>query len=84
VQTPPAPDPDASELSRTFAPHARYAEVVAAVAHLNSEIERIQAPCREVPVAAFNFGAQGQLMAPDDPEDRGAPAFIGGSVRVHF
>lgn len=84
VQTPPAPDPDASELSRTFAPHARYAEVVAAVAHLNSEIERIQAPCREVPVASFNFGAQGQLMAPDDPEDRGAPAFIGGSVRVHF
>ena len=84
VQTPPAPDPDASELSRTFAPHARYAEVVAAVAHLNSEIDRIQAPCREVPVASFNFGAQGQLIAPDDPEDRGAPTFIGGSVRVHF
>jgi len=84
VQTPPAPDPDASELSRTFAPHARYAEVVAAVAHLNSEIERIQAPCREVPVASFNFGAQGQLIAPDDPEDRGAPTFIGGSLRVHF
>ncbi len=84
VQTPPVPDPDASELARTFAPHARYAEVVAAVAHLNSEIERIQAPCREVPVASFNFGAQGQLVAPDDPEDRGAPSFIGGSVRVHF
>ncbi len=84
VQTPPAPDPDASELSSTFAPHARYAEVVAAVAHLNTEIERIQAPCRQVPVASFNFGAQGQLIAPDDPQDRGAPTFVGGSLRLHF
>lgn len=84
VQTPPAADPEASELSRTFAPHARYAEVVAAVVHLNSEIERIQAPCREVPVASFNFGAQGQLIAPDDPTDRGAPTFIGGSIGLHF
>lgn len=84
VQSPPAPDPEASKLSRTFAPHARYAEVVGAVAHLHSEIERIQASCREVPVASFSFGAQGQLIAPDDPEDRGAPTFIGGSVRLHF
>ena len=84
VQTPPAPDPDASEVPRTFAPHARYAEVVSAVAHLNSEIERIQTPCREVPVASFNFGAQGQVIAPDDPDDRGAPTFIGGSLRLHF
>jgi len=84
VQTPPAADPEASELSQTFAPHARYAEVVAAVVNLNSEIERIQAPCREVPVASFNFGAQGQLIAPDDPDDRGAPTFIGASVGLHF
>ncbi len=84
VQTPPAPDSDASEISRSFAPHARYAEVVAAVAHLHSEIERIQAPCREVPVASFNFGVQGQLTTPDDPEDRGAPTFIGGSFRLRF
>jgi hypothetical protein len=84
VPTPPAADPDASQLARDFAPHARYTEVVAAVAHLNSEIERIQAPCREVPVASFNFGAQGQVIAPDDPEDRGAPTFIGASLRLHF
>lgn len=84
VQTPPAVDPDASELSRTFAPHARYAEVVAAVVHLNSEIERIQAPCREVPVASVNFGVQGQLTTPDDPEDRGVPTFAGVSLGLHF
>lgn len=83
VQTPPTPDPEASEVSRTFAPHARYAEVVAAVAHLHSEIERIQAPCREVPVASFDFGVQGQLTETEDPEDR-TPTSIGGSLRIHF
>ncbi|MBT0959885.1 eCIS core domain-containing protein [Denitromonas iodatirespirans] len=87
VQTPPAPDPEASELSRTFAPQARLAEVVAAVANVHSEIERVSAPCREVPVAEFEFGAQGQLTAPDTPPTPGTlpPAsFIGGSLRLHF
>ncbi|MEZ5628230.1 MAG: DUF4157 domain-containing protein [Rhodocyclaceae bacterium] len=87
VQTPPPPDPEASELSRTFAPHARYAEVVAAVANVHSEIERVGAPCREVPVAEFEFGAQGQLTAPDTPPTPGTPppaSFIGGSLRFRF
>jgi hypothetical protein len=87
VQTPPAPDPDASEVSRTFAPQARLAEVVGAIANVHSEIERVGAPCREVPVASFDFGAQGQLTTPDTPPSPGTlpPAnFIGGSLRLHF
>lgn len=87
VQTPPAPDPEASEVSRTFAPHARLAEVVGAIANMHSEIERVGAPCREVPVASFDFGAQGQLTTPDTPPSSGAlpPAnFIGGALRLHF
>ena len=87
VQSPPAPDPEASELSRTFAPHARYAEVVGAIAHLNSEIERIGAPCREVPVASINFGVQGPLTTPDEPVtpgDTSQGSFVGGSLTLHF
>lgn len=87
VQTPPAPDPEASELERTFAPHARLAEVVGAVANLDSEIDRVGAPCREVPVASFNFGVQGQLTTADEPVAPGTPppaSFIGGSLRFHF
>ena len=87
VQTPPAPDPEASEVSRTFAPHARLAEVASAIANVHSEIERVGAPCREVPVASFDFGAQGQLTTPDTPPSPGAlpPAnFIGGALRLHF
>lgn len=87
VQTPPAPDPEASELESTFAPHARLAEVVGAVANLKSEIDRVGAPCREVPVASFNFGVQGQLTTPDEPIAPGTPppaSFIGGSLRFHF
>ncbi len=87
VQTPPAPDPDASKLERTFAPHARLAEVVGAVANVKSTIDRARASCREVPVASFDFGVQGQLTTPDEPATPGSlpPAtFIGGSLRLHF
>ena len=87
VQTPPAPAPDASELERTFAPHARLAEVVGAVANVQSTIDRVGAPCREVPVASVNFGVQGQLTTPEAPTSPGSPppaTFIGGSLRVHF
>lgn len=87
VQTPPAPDPEASALERDLAPQARLAEVVASIANLHSEIERIQAPCREVPVASFDFGAQGQLTTPETPAAPGtlpAASFIGGSLRLHF
>ncbi|MCZ4304107.1 DUF4157 domain-containing protein [Zoogloeaceae bacterium G21618-S1] len=87
VQTPPPPDPEASELSRSVAPQARYAEVIAAMANVHSEIERVGAPCREVPVAEVEFGAQGQLTTPDTPPTPGSlpPAsFIGGSLRFRF
>ncbi|WP_416138194.1 hypothetical protein ACM26W_17190 [Halomonas sp. HK25] len=87
VQTPPAPDPEASELSRTFAPQARYAEVIGAVAKLKSEIDRVGAPCREVPVMSAEFGVQGPLTRPDEPAGPSSvpPAsFIGGSLRLHF
>lgn len=87
VQTPPAPAPGASELERTFAPHARLAEVVAAVAHLKSEIDRVGAPCREVPLATFQFGVQGPLTAPATPPEPGTPppaTFVGGSLRFNF
>ncbi|MCP5223413.1 MAG: DUF4157 domain-containing protein [Zoogloeaceae bacterium] len=87
VQTPPAPDPEASEVSRTLAPQMRFAEVIAAMANVHSEIERVGAPCREVPVAEFEFGAQGQLTTPDTPSTPGTlpPAsFIGGSLRFRF
>jgi hypothetical protein len=87
VQTPPAPDPEASEPARTFAPHLRYAEVVGAVANLKSEIDRVGASCREVPVASFNFGVQGDLATPDEPAQPGGTAagtFVGGSLTLHF
>jgi hypothetical protein len=87
VQTPPAPEPGASELETTFAPHARFAEVIGAVAHLKSEIDRVGAPCREVPVASFSFGVQGPLTRPGEPAGPGTPppaSFVGGSLRFHF
>ena len=84
VQNPPAPDPEASELEQTFAPHMRLADVVSAVANVHSTVERVQAACREVPVASFDFGVQGPLSAPD-PGDEDAPGtFIGGGIRLHF
>jgi hypothetical protein len=87
VQNPPAPEPGAGELETTFAPHARFAEVVGAVANLKSEIDRVGAPCREVPVASFQFGVQGPLTTPEEPAGPGTPppaSFIGGSLRLHF
>jgi hypothetical protein len=86
VQNPPAPAPDASDLSRTFAPHMRYAEVVAAVANLHSEIERVGAPCREVPVFSAQLGVTGPLTRPDTPTGPGtAPGpSLGGSLTFHF
>jgi hypothetical protein len=87
IQNPPAPDPDASELSRTFAPHMRYADVVSAIANLHSEIERVGAPCREVPVVSAQIGVQGPLTTPDTPpgpnDPRPGPS-IGGSLTFHF
>jgi Domain of unknown function (DUF4157) len=87
VQTPPTPAPDASELERTFAPEARLAEVVTAVAHLKSEIDRFGALCREVPVATFQFGVQGPLTAPETPPGPGTPppaTYVGGTLRFNF
>jgi hypothetical protein len=87
VQNPPAPDPDASELSQTFAPHMRYADVISAIANLHSEIERVGAPCREVPVVSAQIGVQGPLTTPDTPpgpnDPRPGPS-IGGSLTFHF
>lgn len=83
IQTPPAPTPDASE----FATQERYAEVIAAIANVQSTIERVRAPCREVPVATLELGAQGQLTTPDESPTTGSPppaSFIGGSLRFHF
>ena len=87
VQNPPAPDPAASDLSRTLAPQMRYAEVVSAIAHLHSEIERVGAPCREVPVFSAQIGVTGPLSRPDTPTDPSAPApgpSLGGSLTFHF
>jgi len=87
VQNPPAPDPEASELEQTFAPHMRYADVVSAIANLHSEIERVGAPCREVPVVSAQIGVQGPLTTPDTPpgpnEPRPGPS-IGASLTFHF
>jgi len=87
VQSPPAPDPNASELERTFAPEARLAEVVAAVAHLKSEIDRVEAPCHEVPAVTFGIGAHGPLTTPEPPTTPGTPppaSYFGGSLTFHF
>jgi hypothetical protein len=83
VQTPPASGTDTDE----FAAERRLAEVGAAVANVHSSIERVRAPCREVPVATFEFGAQGQLTSTDTPTTPASPppaSFIGGSLRFHF
>lgn len=87
AQTPPPPDPEAGRVSRAFAPHARYGEVASAIANVHSEIERVGAPCKEIPVASIDFGAQGQLTTPDVPPSPSSmpPAnFIGGALRLHF
>ncbi len=87
VQTPPPPAPDASQIERDLAPQARLAEVVGAVAKVKSEIDRVSARCREVPVASFDFGVQGPLTTPETGRRyrRQPPAsFIGGSLRLHF
>ena len=83
LENPPAPAADASDLERTFAPAARYADVVSAAASLQSAIERVRAPCREVPVASFNLGVQGPLGTPD-PSAPPQPSYVGGSLRLHF
>ncbi len=87
VQTPPAPAPGASDLERAFAPEARLAEVVGAVAHLKSEIDRVEAPCHEVPVATLQFGVHGPLTTPEPPTTPGTPppaSYVGGSLTFHF
>jgi len=87
VQSPPAPAASASQLERSFAPQSRLAEVVSAVAHLQSEIERVRAHCREVPFATFRFGVQGPLIRPETQPGPGAqpPAtYVGGSLRFNF
>lgn len=86
VQNPPAPAADASALSQTFAPHMRYADVVSAIAKLHSEIERVGAPCREVPVFSAQIGVTGPLTRPDTPPGPGvAPGpSLGGSLTFHF
>jgi hypothetical protein len=87
VQTPPPPAPDASALERDLAPQRRLADVVSAVAKVQSEIDRVGARCREVPVASLEFGVQGPLTTPEPGASGGAqpPAtFIGGSLRLNF
>jgi len=84
VQNPPPAAPGASELAQTFAPEARLGEVVAAVANVNSAIERVRARCREVPVATFEFGARGPLTTPAPGEERREGGFIGGTATFHF
>jgi len=57
------------------------------VAHLKSEIDRVGAPCREVPFASFQFGVQGPLTRPETPSGPGEqpPAtYVGGSLRFNF
>ncbi|MGF1643978.1 MAG: DUF4157 domain-containing protein [Thiotrichales bacterium] len=83
VQNPPAPAADASELERTFAPHARLADVVSALANVHETVERVRAPCREVPVATFRFGVQGPLTTPE-PGSRPPASFVGGSLELRF
>ena len=84
VQNPPPVAADASELERTFDPEIRLGEVVAAIANVNSAIDRVRARCREVPVASFDFGVRGPLGTPGpDDRDRGA-GYIGGTATFHF
>ena len=83
VQEPPPIPEDASSLERSFDSHLRYAEVVSAVADLNSAIERAGAACREVPVFSADFGVRGQLTRPESEEDA-APTYLGGSATFHF
>jgi hypothetical protein len=84
VQNPPPLAPDASEIEKTFAPEKRLGEVVAAIANVNSTIERVRSRCREVPVATFEFGARGPLSTPAPGEERREGGYIGGTATFHF
>jgi hypothetical protein len=83
VQDPPAPAEDASDFERTTAPHRRMAEVVAAVANVNSAIERVRGRCRQVPVAAFEFGVRGPVGFPGADPATG-PSYVGGTATFRF
>lgn len=73
VQSPPPVAADASELERTFGPQMRLADVVAAIANVNSEIEKVRASCREVPLGSVELGVRGPLIPPrpGEPPNRG-------------
>lgn len=83
VQNPPPIAADASQLEETFDLQIRLGKVAAAVADVNSQIEKVRGKCKEVPVASFNLGVQGPL-APPTPGTQPSPSFLGGSLRFHF
>lgn len=83
VQDPPALAEDASDFERTTAPHRRMAEVVAAVANVNSAIERVRGRCRQVPVATFEFGVRGPVGFPGAEPPTG-PSYVGGTATFRF
>jgi hypothetical protein len=83
VQNPPPLAADASDIEKTYDLEIRLGKVAAAVADVNSAIDKVKAGCKEVPVATFQFGVQGPLTAPT-PGTQPSPSFLGGSLRFHF
>ncbi|MBI1395861.1 MAG: DUF4157 domain-containing protein [Betaproteobacteria bacterium] len=83
AQNPPAPgpgeDPDMARLRRL-------ADVVSGIVNVHQTVERVRAPCREVPFASFELGVQGPLgeQEPGHERERGAVPFLGGSATVRF
>ena len=58
--------------------------MVAAIANVHSEIERVTARCREVPVATFEFGVRGPLGSPGTDDRARGGGYVGGTATFHF
>ena len=90
VQSPPPIHGDASKpmgtfdkLKQSFDPHIRFAEVVGAIAAVNSAIEKAQAGCQQVPVVSLDFGVRGPLTRPEEGQTP-QPSYLGGDLTFHF
>lgn len=83
AQNPPEPAADEDPAMERL---SRLADVVSALVNVHQAVERVRAPCREVPLAAFEFGVQGPLgeQEPGHERERGAVPYVGGTATLRF
>lgn len=80
---------DAIEAAQKSAQADKLADVVAAIAAVQSEIDAAKAKCKQVPRAKLEFGAHTPLgpfspHVPPTEGDRGAAPYVGGTLTIPF